>query len=154
MGLTPTFNREDIRRALRQNFADRLHALFLRVLRRTGEEAVAFARDLNTYKDQTGNLRSSIGYAIYFDGRQIERNFEQVASGSEGVGEGERHAANQVPSTGFALIVVAGMDYAMAVQARGLDVLDGAEIEAEKVFDRQLRNLKAQIAAWSGRAAS
>jgi len=149
--LRPTFTREDIRRALRQNFADRLRTLFLRVLRRTGEEAVAFARELNTYTDQTGNLRSSIGYAIYFDGQLIERNFEQVASGSEGVGEGERHAAAQVPSIGFALIVVAGMDYAMAVQARGLDVLDGAEIEAEKIFERQLRNLKAQIAAWSGR---
>ncbi|PPL04975.1 hypothetical protein [Parapedobacter indicus] len=147
--IQPTFNREDIQRALKQNFRDKLYRIFLRGLRLVGEKAVAHARGLNTYMDQTGNLRSSIGYAIYHDGTLVERNFRQVIGGAEGVSEGERHAASNVPRSGFALVVVAGMDYAMAVQSRGLDVLDGAELEAEKELDRYMRSITDQINRWA-----
>lgn len=147
--IQPTFNRDDIRKALRQNFADKLYRIYLRGLRIVGEKAVAYARSLNTYMDQTGNLRSSVGYAIYHDGRLIERNFKQTLGGSQGVTEGEKHAASKVPSKGFALIVVAGMDYALAVQTRGYDVLDGAEIEAEKELDKYMRLVTEQINKWA-----
>lgn len=150
MGLKPTFTQTDIRKALRENFQNRLYLIFLRGLRLVGEKAVAYARSLNTYMDQTGNLRSSIGYVIYHDGRALERNFKQVLEGSEGVAEGEKHAARQIPNRGFALVVVAGMDYALAVQTKGYDVLDGAEIEAEKELERYMRSVRTQIDKWAG----
>lgn len=149
MGLRPTFNRTDIRKALRESFQSKLYSLFLNGLRLVGEKAVAHARGLNTYMDQTGNLRSSIGYVIYHDGRELERNFEKVKDGNQGVAEGERHAARNIPKRGFALVVVAGMDYAVAVQSRGYDVLDGAEIEAEKELERYLRSLREKIDKWA-----
>lgn len=150
MGVRPTFNRADIRKALKENFQNRLYTLYLRGLRQVGEKAVAHARSINTYMDQTGNLRSSVGYVIYHDGRLLERNFQQVLNGSEGKSEGEKHATRKVPKRGFALVVVAGMDYALAVQTRGYDVLDGAEIEAEKELEKYLRTLRDRIDKWAG----
>lgn len=145
-----TFTKADIRKALRENFQNKLYLIFLHGLRLVGEKAVAYARSINTYMDQTGNLRSSVGYIIYHDGRQLERNFRQVLEGSEGVTEGEKHATRKVPKRGFALVVVAGMDYAVAVQAKGYDVLDGAEIEAEKELERYMRSVRTQIDKWAG----
>lgn len=150
MGLRATFTKADIRKALRENFQNKLYLIFLHGLRLVGEKAVAYARSINTYMDQTGNLRSSVGYIIYHDGRQLERNFRQVLEGSEGVTEGEKHATRKVPKRGFALVVVAGMDYAVAVQAKGYDVLDGAEIEAEKELERYMRSVRTQIDKWAG----
>lgn len=153
MGLEPTFSMSDIRKALRQQFSDKLYTIYLRALRIVGERAIEYARSLNTYQDQTGNLRSSIGYAIYYNGGLVDRNFKKVKDGSEGMSEGEKHAARKIPRSGFVLVVVAGMDYALAVQSRGYDVLDGAEIEAEKVLTRQLNSIKHQIDQWKGSGA-
>lgn len=152
MALRATFNKTDIRKALQQNFADKLYVIYLRVLRIVGERAVEYARSLNTYQDQTGNLRSSIGYVIYYNGSQIDRNFKKVLNGGEGISEGEKHASRSIPKSGFALVVVAGMDYALAVQTRGYDVLDGAEGIAEKELQRQLQSVKSQIDKWGGNA--
>lgn len=149
MGLKATFTKEDIRKALRKEFQDKLYRIYLRIMRIVGEKAVAYARTLNTYQDQTGNLRSSVGYAIYYDGKLVERNFEKVKDGDQGVAEGEKHAGKNIPGSGLALVVVAGMNYAMAVQSRGYDVLDGAEITAEKELKRMLQTVKWEIAKWS-----
>lgn len=50
-------------------------------------EAVNRARSTNTYKDQTNNLRSSIGFALYYDGRLIHQDFVTSGTGTGGGGE-------------------------------------------------------------------
>lgn len=93
------------------------------------------------FTDQTGNLRSSIGYVITVDGKVVmESSFNAVKNGGEGAEEGRLFAhrlAQQVPK-GFCLIVVAGMNYAKYVAARGFDVLDSAELLAEKLTHQLL----------------
>lgn len=145
MGVKPAFKRIDIQKSLKERYEKKLFQIYLRGLIVVGEKAVNYARSLNTYTDQTGNLRSSTGYILYYNGKEVYKNYKQVKNGVSGVSEGVKHASKDIPSTGFALVVVAGMNYAMAVQARGYDVLDGAEIEAEKAMERMLTSIKTQI---------
>ena len=62
-------------------------------LSKLGEECVVKIRDRSkeeSWIDHTGNLRSSVGYAIYDYGvKQIESAFEVVLNGTDGVSEGQ-----------------------------------------------------------------
>ena len=84
------------------------------------------------YTDRTSNLRSSIGFIIYKDGREIARNFETAGAGSEdgsrGMAEGQAFAEVQSPNmAGYSIVVVAGMAYAKHVEARGYDVVTNSK---------------------------
>ena len=106
----------------------------VRIRDRSGEES---------WYDQSGNLRSSIGYAIYSYGKkQIESAFSQVRNGSQGSQEGKKMVADlasQYSST-FALVVVAAMDYAELVEAlESKDVLASTETYAKKELHKYLQ---------------
>lgn len=107
-----------------------------------GENVVNTARLSGEYLDQTGNLRSSIGYIISIDGEIIRQGeFNVVKDGKDGTKSGEALAQDLAKtSKGITLIVVAGMHYAIYVSAKGLDVLDSAEIELEKQLQEQFKN--------------
>lgn len=111
-----------------------------------GEKVVNQARDTDkrTFKDQTGNLRSSIGYVIVSDGQIVKASdFRTVKGGSQGSATGRSYAerlAQQFPD-GIVLIVVAGMNYATYVSAKGLDVLDSAELLAQREIPKMLERL-------------
>jgi len=85
------------------------------------------------FNDQTGNLRSSIGYIIIHNGQQLAKSFEIKLQGSEGLTAGEKYAndiAKQYKK-GWAIIFVAGMEYASWVEARGRDVTTGSTLGLE-----------------------
>lgn len=96
------------------------------------------------YIDWTANLRSSIGYVIVRDGSVVTQGgFKSAKGGDEGAAEGKAYAeqlAAKFPS-GITLIVVAGMNYAAYVSAKGYDVLDSAELLAEKLVPQMMRQL-------------
>lgn len=112
-------------------------------LQYVGERCVNAARDVNTYKDQTGNLRSSVGYVLVVDGRiHTQSEFEVVKTGGKGAKNGRQYAkelARQFPE-GIALIVVAGMHYAAYVSAKR-DVIDSAEMLADELVPKVLKEL-------------
>ena len=94
--------------------------------------------------DRTGNLRSSIGYAVYDYGRKaIESSFAAVRGGSEGSTAG-REMVNRLASeysNVYALVVVAAMNYADFVEAKeNKDVLASTELWARSVVDKRLKN--------------
>lgn len=96
-----------------------------------------------SWYDQTGNLRSSIGYAIYGYGRkQIESAFESVLGGCEGSQKGKQmvdQLASQYSDT-YALVVVAAMEYAEYVEAvESKDVLASTEVWAKREVERYLQ---------------
>lgn len=137
--------------------ADRLTAGIIQTLSYLGELCVIQARELNTYRDQTGNLRNSIGYVIVKDGQVVKRNFGKSSkvgkSGGRGVLAGLA-LANQLASEmskGWGLIVVAGMNYALSVESRGLDVLTSAEQLAITELPKLLAQLKQDIKAASSK---
>lgn len=104
-----------------------------RIRDRSGDES---------WYDQTGNLRSSIGYAIYSYGRkQIESAFDSVLGSSEGSEKGRKMVADLASkySDTYALVVVAAMEYADYVEAiDSKDVLASTEIYAKSEVNRYL----------------
>ncbi len=109
----------------------------VRIRNRSGDES---------WFDQTGNLRSSIGYAIYSYGKKlIESTFRQIKNGREGTAKGKKmieDLANQYSDT-YALVVIAAMDYADYVESiDSKDVLASTEIYAKKEVYKYLQKAK------------
>lgn len=97
------------------------------------------------YHDQTGNLTSSIGYIIMLDGDIVdEYGFNAALStGEQGVIEGRAYA-QQVSidyPKGFAVVVVAGMDYAAYVERRGLGGMTSGEQELRARVHKGMLNI-------------
>lgn len=136
------------------------------LLQMLGEECIIRARGehANNWQDQTGNLRSSIGYMIFKDGEPIlESTFEQVNAGHaqegdvyDGAQRGMQFCKTIGEKThGIALVVVAGMNYAQHVEAghatknghvvAGRDVLTTAELFVERALPKMLEELKSNI---------
>jgi hypothetical protein len=122
----------------------RINKAAIRTLQYCGERCLNAARQTNSYKDRTGNLRSSLGYVVVQDGRIISQSsFEQVKSGDQGSKSGIQYAKEIIREfpEGIALIVVAGMHYAAYVSAKGYDVLDSAELLADQIVPQMLKQL-------------
>jgi hypothetical protein len=115
----------------------RIEDVVIDVFMQIGEQFIADARNNGTYTDRTGNLRSSIGYIIYKDGKPFNDAFP--GNKTDGVVHGRQIAGQaKVPQKGFALVVVAGMNYALYVEAKNYDVITGSSYEAEKLLKQSL----------------
>lgn len=127
-------------------------------LRRLGELCVAQARNVPAsigFHDQTGNLRSSIGYMVFVDGVAVHKStFEQVQPAMEheegvvynGGKVGEDYCRQIGEGTkDVCLVVVAGMNYAEHVESKGRDVITSAEHFAEKKLPGMLAELIGNI---------
>lgn len=137
MGVTA--NIDGVGDFLQQQIEKRIRVLIYR-LNYVGVVCVNKARNDGSYKDQTGNLRSSIGYVILREGIIIEGSgFDKNEGGEKGdvyikgIAAGYPH--------GIVLIVVAGMNYASYVEALNYDVLSSAELLAEKLVPQLLKQL-------------
>lgn len=110
-----------------------------------GEQCIIEARDGGTYTDQTGNLRSSIGYAVVWDGKVVQRDYiDKVKQGDKGVSEGDSFLSSRIKKAkkkGIVLIVTAGMNYAEYVEAKGYNVLTSAELKAGPLVKSLLTRL-------------
>ena len=115
-----------------------------------GEMCVNHARSVPAsqgFNDQTGNLRSSMGYIVFNHGVIAKQNFKQVLKGNEGQLEGKKLALEigQQYRDKIVLVVVAGMNYAVAVESRGKDVLTSAELLAKQQFPILMNKLKNRL---------
>jgi hypothetical protein len=139
--ITPISEVESILRKSLQILRDEI----IRALSYLGETCVIKIRDrsaMESWIDQTGNLRSSVGYAIYERGKtEIESAFNIVKSGREGAAEGKRmidELASMYSNT-YALVVIAAMNYAEYVEAKeNKDVLASTELFARKEVNKYL----------------
>lgn len=115
------------------------------VLCYVGEQCITEARNGGTYEDQTGNLRSSIGYAVLMNGQVIQSDsVDKIKNGDEGVSEGLQYLQERVRKAskkGVCLIVTAGMNYAEYVEAKGYVVLSSAELKAPVLVKQLLTSL-------------
>ena len=137
--ITPQFTPADIERMLQEKIA-KYEEKIIRILRNVGEKCINEAREYGSYQDQTGNLRSSIGYIEKGGFAPTERGTEGGKSGQK---EGEafiNKVTSQYPK-GFVLVVVAGMKYASYVEARNYNVLTSAELLAEREVPKLLKAL-------------
>lgn len=111
-----------------------------------GEEAVKTARDCGRYNDITGNLRSSIGYIIIYDGKVMSQGGFQPTNGEKGNGDkGIQEGLAFLEKLkakfpwGIAIVLCAGMEYAAYVEYhKDKDVLHSAEQIAERLVNELL----------------
>lgn len=123
---------------------ERLQTALIRTFQYIGETVLNTARSTDSYKDRTGNLRSSIGYVIAVDGRVVyQSDFKTVKNGGYGSKHGAAFAKRLVRRfpKGVCLLVVAGMEYACHVSNRGYDVLDSSELLADRLVPNMLKQL-------------
>lgn len=118
--------------------SETIKKLLVKIYCYVGEQCVKEARDHGSYKDQSGNLRSSIGYVVVEDGSIVQiAGLSQGPRGTDrmgGVTAGNsylRKLAASVTRSGIVLIVCAGMNYAAYVENRyNKIVLSSAEAKA------------------------
>jgi hypothetical protein len=148
MGIKPLFTPADFTRELNIRLA-RIDKAIIQRLAHMGEECVKYARSLNTWTDQTSNLRNSIGYVIVAHGKVVKQDFDnaKTSGGGKGKETGRAYALELAKkySSGYALIVVAGMHYAAHVESTGREVLAGAQMKAENELPGMLAELKSKI---------
>ena len=138
--ITPKRNEEEYVRRRLEKAEERL----IEGLVEIADETCETASRSHKYQDQTGNLSSSIGYCILRDGEIIrEGGFRIVKNGAEGAARGREylHQLAQEHKEGIVLLIVAGMEYAGYVEARGFDVLDSAEIHTRELIRQLLSSL-------------
>lgn len=160
MGITQTTPTAEIDKYIEKQ-VERITKALIRNLQYVGERVINHARSLPSpsaaaykgkripphqpnYIDWTVNLRSSIGYVIVCDGKVVtEGGFKVEGNGADGAKSGIQYAkeiVRQFPE-GIVLVVVAGMEYAAYVTAKGYDVLDSAEILADQLVPKFLKQL-------------
>ncbi|WP_443757981.1 hypothetical protein [Barnesiella intestinihominis] len=152
MGIRMTTKLSEVHDMLMRE-TERVERLTIRALSKLGEQCVTKIRDRagdKSWYDQTGNLRSSVGYVIAHNKNIIQYStFNQVKQGSEGVKTGKDLAEELAKrySNNYVLIVVAGMNYAEFVEAMdNKDVLASTELWAKEQVLLMLEKLKRQIA--------
>jgi hypothetical protein len=186
MGFKPKFKAADIEKAFAQK-VQQIEQVILLNLQRIGEEFVTTARNNGSYKDHTGNLRSSVGYVILKNGEQIDQNFKTFpgvpkkkktrqpkgkfpedrgfmradtsglrvdpsAPQQHGNQKGGIDTAKQLVDQlkkkfprGFVLIVVAGMEYAAAVESRGYEVITASGLLAQQDLEKAIERIQEKI---------
>lgn len=150
MGITANFTKDDVK-ARFDAFLDEIQRKQIARLQRLGEMCLIEARTNKGYMMQTGALLSSTGYSVFVDGVAVHTQFD-AASGAQsdaaakGVKAGQT-LADQIgkETKGVALVVVAGMNYAAYVEAKGRNVLTSAEHLAERELPRMLEKLISNI---------
>lgn len=144
MGVAPANNHSRVISKTVAAFQARLENATLYMLKYLGENLVKYAKDKHSYTDRTGNLTNSMSYAI------VRKRKLEYFSGENQPGDGAKASldvamrmASSLPEA-FSLIVVAGMNYAAYVEAKGYNVLLPAELKAKKDFPAAMNQLMAK----------
>ena len=141
MGITPKFANGFVAGQVKA-FQERLEKATVFQLQYLGEELAKYAKDHHTYTDQTGNLTNSIGYAVVKQGTIVTYGGEiQPGEGAEEGLKVAQQMAAKLPNS-FSLIIVAGMNYAAYVEAKGYDVILPAQLKAMSDFPQTIQRLK------------
>lgn len=100
-----------------------------------GERLYADVIESKTYTDRTGRLTASIGYGVVQNGKLVH-------TGGFGGGEGEQEGRRLLDEAAqsysgadtTALILVAGMPYAVYVSRKGYNVLDHTRLSIHQML--------------------
>lgn len=127
---------DDVIGAQVRKFQERLEKAALFQLKDLGEELTKYAKDKHNYTDRTGNLTNSIGYAVVRNGEIID--FGGAIQQGEGADNALKVAMKMAENltNSFTLIIVAGMNYAACVEARGYNVILPAELKARNILSK------------------
>ena len=89
------------------NRVAQLRQVLLNNLIYVGESAVREARENHRYKDQTGNLTSSIGYCVLDNGSVVKSSsFERVKNGTDGSAKGREFLNSLISEHSSGLVLI------------------------------------------------
>lgn len=114
----------------------------IETFRYIGEQCANNAKENGSYTDRSGHLRASVGYVVSKNGNVILSGC--FGNDDDGGNEGKEFAAKVVStyhSEGIALVVVAGKNYASAVEAKNFNVISSAELVAERMIPQLMAKL-------------
>lgn len=150
MAIKPNFTKDDVRKRF-DAFLNEIEKKQIARLQRLGEMCLVEARTNKGYMMQTGALLSSTGYEVFVDGVAIHSQFDAASGAESNAAETGIKSGQSIAETigkgkkGIALVVVAGMNYAAYVEAKGYNVLSSAEHLAERELPRMLEKLISNI---------
>lgn len=142
--MKPMFTNADIDRWF-EVFEEKVEAKTITILKDSGEYFVKLARESKTYRDDTNNLRSSIGYVIVKDGAILIEDFKisgtgTGSDGAEGLAKGKMLAVSIASKVnGIALVCVAGMNYAVHVENNGYEVISSSTLQTEMWLRKSIK---------------
>lgn len=148
MGIASSFSRDDAQNQS-DAFLNEVETLQIEVLQELGEMCVTEMRLNKGYMMQTGAMTSSSGYSVYKDGVAVHTAFEAASGAAEKGMRIGRELANKVgkETSGVALVVVAGMNYAVYVESKGKNVISSAERLAQRELPRMISELISDVKA-------
>jgi hypothetical protein len=144
MGFNPRFTAKEINRDL-QNYFDHIHHGIVSIMERVGEEFARDAKDgvnisgafpKGDYTDQTANLRSSIGYAIVYDGAIIATSLPVLDTDTGKIVN--EVLTNSVPMK-WVLVGFAAMEYASYLESKGYNVITSQSTVAMVDLESRVR---------------
>lgn len=146
MPIVPQFPNGHVKKHVLQ-YHDRIVDAAIYAMKVLAEELVIYAKNNRNYTDQTGNLTNSIGYVITYRVKVVSQG-GFTGTGDEVSAQIGVALANEIASetrNEFAVIIVAGMNYAAYVEAKGYNVILPAELKAKTSFPEMIENLRTKI---------
>ncbi len=120
-------------------FQKRVEQAAIFLMQYLGEELVKYAKDKHNYTDRTGNLTNSIGYVVVRN-KEIVFGPDQSSTGQAAALQAALKMIDTLPDC-ISLIIVAGMNYAAYVEAKGYNVILPAELKAKTDFPQAMKKL-------------
>lgn len=119
-----------------------------------GLRAQSEARVKHTYKDRTGCLTSSIGFAVARDAKVLAEGggdnagtYQVVLDGEKGVQAAKALAeAESSESNALQVVVFAGMPYGKKVEEYGYSVLEPAKLLLQNEFKAEIKEIIRKVA--------
>ena len=144
MGLKANFSNSDLsnyHKKIEQDIFNKAIQTYLIL----GETIITYAKNDVGFMDQTGNLRSSIGYVLFVNGQVYKESYEGKQEGIRAGKDLAKDLTSSLRRSPIVLVITAGMNYAYQVETRGKNVISGSENYARQQADsivKQLLNIK------------
>lgn len=114
--IKPQFNISEVKKRI-SDFKKHIGEHVVEVLKEIANNSAESLRNNAEFLNHTFNLRSSLGAVVFQDGIIVYRNFKDVG-GDDGYKKAITVAEANIPSTGIGMMLVAGEDYALYVEAK------------------------------------
>ena len=139
MGITPMFG-SGLIAAQVAAFQNRVEEDAIFLCKYLGEELVKYAKNKHNYTDRTGNLTNSISYVVVKNKDIVFGPADQSDKPQEAAMKAAMKMIATLPDC-VALVIVAGMNYAAYVEAKGYNVILPAELKAKTDFPKAMQKL-------------
>jgi len=136
ISIKPKFKMAEVKKAFKE-FEDHINDHVVEVLKKLADRSADDLRKNADFLNHSFNLRSSLGTVVFRDGVIVHQNFLEVGGGAEGLRKGKEVAEANVPQTGIGMMLIAGEDYALYVEAKDNKwVISGSSIELSRTLQK------------------